>query len=241
MRPAAHLLFLRRQEKKAKEGDPQSATPALRYGANLRRGGCGVRRGTRFAAAQRRSDNHGESDHEARALRRAGHPANTLPQAQPEGVGSQTAKQPHGPLLRSAQSAQRAALAPGRCGPSEAMARMDVRFRGPFRMRRGAQRPADQGSRLFERSEFERDPAGREHRRLPAAKRRDAAYRVAFSLVTFSWRGKRKLLRRRAHTPAPALGKGTLQAIKTIANSAFCISAIGQNHPEIRSNNIASP
>ena len=37
----------------------------------------------------------------------------------------------------------------------------------PLCMRRGAQRPADQGSRLSERSEFERDPAGREHRRLP--------------------------------------------------------------------------
>ena len=111
----------------------------------------------------------------------------------------------------------------------------------PLCMRRGAQRPADQGSRLFERSEFERDPAGREHRRLPAAKRRDAAYRVAFSLVTFSWRGKRKLLRRRAHTPAPALSKGILKAIKTIANSACCISAKGQNHSEIRSSNIASP
>ncbi len=32
---------------------------------------------------------------------------------------------------------------------------------------------------------------------------------VAFSLVTFSWRRKRKLLRRRAHTPAPAPCKGT--------------------------------
>jgi hypothetical protein len=31
---------------------------------------------------------------------------------------------------------------------------------------------------------------------------------VAFSLVTFSWRRKRKLLRRRAHTPAPALNQG---------------------------------
>ena len=36
----------------------------------------------------------------------------------------------------------------------------------PFRMCRGAQRSADQGSRLFERSELERDPAGREHRRF---------------------------------------------------------------------------
>ena len=154
---------------------------------------------------------------------------------------SRTAKQPHGPSLRSAHTARAQAPRAAQTGPSAAMARMDVRLRVPFRMRRGAQRPADQGSRLFERSEFERDPAGREHRRLPAAKRRDAAYRVAFSLVTFSWRGKRKLLRRRAHTPAPALSKGILKAIKTIANSACCISAKGQNHPEIRSNNIASP
>jgi hypothetical protein len=50
----------------------------------------------------------------------------------------------------------------------------------PFWMRRGAERFADQGSPLFERSEFGRDPAKREHRRLPAAKRRDAASRVAF-------------------------------------------------------------
>ncbi len=54
-------------------------------------------------------------------------------------------------------------------------------------------------------SEFERDPAGCEHRRLPAAKRRDAACRVAFSLVTFSWRRKRKLLACRGDNPASAL------------------------------------
>ena len=132
---------------------------------------------------------------------------------------------PHGPLLRCAAlgpisraQAPRAA----QTGPSEAMARRGVRLRVPFRMRRGAQRPADQGSRLSERRrrECERDPAGREHRRLPAAKRRDAACRVAFSLVTFSWRVKRKLLRRRAHTPAPALTQSTSSTMKTIAVSA---------------------
>ncbi len=63
------------------------------------------------------------------------------------------------------------------------------------------------------RSEFERDPAGREHRRLPEAQRRDADSGVAFSLVTFfrpaiRWRSKRKLLRRQAHSPAPALNTG---------------------------------
>ena len=94
--------------------------------------------------------------------------------------------------------------------PSAAMARMDVR-RVPFRMRRGAQRPADQGSRLSERRrrEFERDPAGREHRRLPAAKRRDAACRVALLFGDFLSAKRKKVTRRRAHsrpppsTPAP--------------------------------------
>ena len=106
-----------------------------------------------LCAGARRSDNHGESDYEACALRRACHPANAPPQAQPEGGGqpnSPTAKQPHGPLLRSAQSAQRVALAPERFRPSAATARRDVRLRVPFRMRRGAQVLADQGSRLFE-------------------------------------------------------------------------------------------
>ena len=42
----------------------------------------------------------------------------------------------------------------------------------------------------------------------PFAKRRGRRLGVAFSLVTFSWRTKRKLPRRRARTPAPALNKG---------------------------------
>ena len=45
----------------------------------------------------------------------------------------------------------------------------------------------DQGSRLSERSECERDPGWTEHRRVPVAQRR-----VAFSLLTFFWRSKRK-------------------------------------------------
>ncbi len=63
---------------------------------------------------------------------------------------------------------------------------------------------ADQGLRLFEhrRCEFEQDPASAEHHRLPRAPRRVADSGVAFSLVTFFWRRKRKLLRRRAHPPA---------------------------------------
>ena len=145
--------LLRQRKVPKRKATLQSATPSRCYGANLRRGVCGVRRITHFAAAQLRSDKRGESDNEACARRRPCHPANAPPQAQPEGGGqpkSPTAKQPHGALLRSARSAQRVALAPGRCGPSEATARMDVRLRVPFRMRRGAQVLADEGSRLFE-------------------------------------------------------------------------------------------
>jgi|GEM_PF-669294 len=109
-------------------------------------------------------------------------------------------------------------------GPSAAMARVDVRW-VPFTMRRGAQgagrhgRPSARAScsdslRLSERSaQRVASSAARpthEHRRLPAAKRRDAACRVALSLVTFFRRDERKLLRRRAHTPAPALNPSML-------------------------------
>ena len=75
----------------------------------------------------RRSDSHGELEHEARALRRACHPAPCAPQAHPE--GNPGSRQPHGPLLRCAAlgpvsraQAPRAAQA----RPSAAMARMDV-------------------------------------------------------------------------------------------------------------------
>ena len=67
MRPAAQFLSLTRQRKKPKKGDPTSATPLLRSGANLRRGSDGVGRRTHFAALQLRSDNRGQSVHEATA------------------------------------------------------------------------------------------------------------------------------------------------------------------------------
>jgi hypothetical protein len=50
----------------------------------------------------------------------------------------------------------------------------------PVGLGRGAQPKTDQGERLSERSEFELDPVFGEHRRLPAAKRRDPDHRVAF-------------------------------------------------------------
>ena len=149
-RRARYLFFASPKKSTQKKGDPQSATPSRCYGANLRRGGCGVRRGTRYALARcARTTTASQLTRHARSDAHA-HPATAPPQAQPDGGGERTSQHPHGPLLRSAQSAQRAALAPERFGPSAAMARVDVRFRVPFRMRRGAQVLADQGSRLFE-------------------------------------------------------------------------------------------
>jgi hypothetical protein len=209
-RPPTHFLLLR-QMKVSKEKATHSLRP-LRVATGQTcvgaLAGCAVELALRCA---RRSNNHGESVNEACALRRACSPRNQpVAGAARWAWTAQTSKQPHGPLLRSTLSRGRKRRALG-IGPSEAMARRDVRLRVPFRMRRGAQRSADKGSRLSERSEFERDPAGREHRRLPEAKRRDAACRVAFSLVTFFWRSKRKLLAGRA-TPG-------LRPVKKHANN----------------------
>ena len=62
----------------------------------------------------------------------------------------------------------------------------------------GGWQKRDQGRALFERSEFARTPAFVAHHRLPEAKRRDPASRVAFSLPTFFWRSKRQVGCRRA-------------------------------------------
>ncbi len=92
-----YLFFASPKKSTQKKGDPQSATPSRCEGVNLHRVGCGVRRGTHCAAVQLRSDIHGESEHEARALRRACHPATAPTQAQPAGGGQpniQTTEQP---------------------------------------------------------------------------------------------------------------------------------------------------
>ncbi len=222
-RPASDSLsFASPKESKQRKGDPQSATPSRCEGANLRRGGCGVRRGTRFAASQRRSDSRGESVHEAAAHLRDCHPATASAQAQPEGGGSRTAIRviaaldPAWALPGASGGHQREARAPAKWGRAKQWPEW-MSAPHPLCVRRGAQGLADQGSRLSERSEFERDPAKPEHRRLPEAKRRDADSGVALSLVTFFRRRERKLLARRA---TPGLRPERRHAV-AIANTGF--------------------
>ena len=125
-RPACESLsFASPKESDQRKGDPQSATPSLRCGATCvgAVAGCAVELALRFA---RRSDNHGESVHEARALRRACHPATAPPQAQPAGgwelgsqqPNSQTAKQPNSQTAKQPLGPSRCLAAPGLRGVS---------------------------------------------------------------------------------------------------------------------------
>jgi len=236
------LSFASPKESKQRKGDPQSATPSLCEGANLRRvvAGCAVELALRYV---RRSNNHGESEHEARALRRPCSPRNR-PAA---GAASRgwAAEQPHGPLLRSAPFRGRKRPALRRLGRAQQWPVWMSDSRVPFTMRRGAQGVGRHGRRsarascsdlpwLSERrAQRKASSTARptpEHRRLPAAKRRDAACRVALSLVTFFRRRERKLLRRRAHTPASALNPAHLpnQHAKPSTSSALTDGARAQ-------------
>jgi len=226
--PAGEVLFFASPKKSTqKKGDPQSATPSLRYGANLRRSGCGVRRGTRFAL---RAPLGQPRRVRARSMGASTPmPPHNLPAAGAARRGGAaehpTAEQPHGPSLRSAQVAQRVALAPARWGRAQRWPVWMPAPRVPFTMRRGAQGVGRHGRRsarasctdslrLSERSaQRAASSAARpttEYRRLPAAKRRDAACRVALSLVPFFWRRERKGLARRGDIPASALSEGML-------------------------------
>ena len=233
---------MRRQEKKAKEGDPQSATPALRYGANLRRCGCGVRRGTSFAAAQRRSDNHGESDDEAWALRRPCHPATAPPQAQP--AGGLGAEQPNSHSgLRYARPDQRAALAPEAQGRAKQWPEW-MSAPHPLCMRRGAQRA---GWRVCRRTHALREltrrscPSGareraassaahpaREHHRLPRSEAQGTQTVGSPFLCLLSF-GEAKESESPAGAITRLLPKAKALTPNFIAASAYPTSASSQN------------
>ena len=111
--PAGDLLSCS-CKKGGKEHAPKSATPSLRYGANLCRGACGVCRRTHCALRasfrqlrQISLRKHARFDAHA-------HPASAPPQAQPQGVNSPT----------RAIAALGLVRAQHRIGPSAAMARV---------------------------------------------------------------------------------------------------------------------
>ncbi|SCX61487.1 hypothetical protein SAMN03159363_2294 [Variovorax sp. EL159] len=219
-RRATHFLLLRQKKVSKEKATPLSATPSLRYGAacgarvsrgpqnSLRSNSCGPDPRNAALLGAARGEGTPSGHRYARPLVSFGPSLRSALGVAPSLLGERAggrvsafiqarrcscAVDPHpNPLLKGrgsqSQSPSRAKQRPGP-KPSEAMARSVSK---PLWLRRGAERFADQGSPLFERSEFGRDPAKREHRRLPGAKRRDADSRVAFLLPTFLWRSKEK-------------------------------------------------
>ena len=241
----ARYFSLLRQRKVPK----RKATPSLRPLRCAKGQTCGVsvagcaaeltarlRRSVQTTAASQFT-RHGRSDAHA-------HPATAPPQAQPAGVDNRTSKQPNsrtsiraiaalGLVLRA--QAPRAAQA----GPSAAMARVDVLSPLPLWMRRGAQGLADQGSRLSERSEFERDPAKPEHRRLPRSEAQGTQTVGSPFLWFLSFGDAKERDSHAGRLPASALNEGMRpnqhpqeKTTKSIATSAYPTSASSQKHPK---------
>ena len=144
------------QKKSPKKASPAVCDPFAALRGNLRRGTCGVRRGTHFAAVQLRSDSHGEPVNEACAHQRACHPASTPPQAHPQGLGTTRAFAALGLGKKRRAAMGRTCFSPGRAQ------QWPVRMSEPLWPCREAQGRADQGSRLFEhrRCELSETPSG---------------------------------------------------------------------------------
>jgi hypothetical protein len=111
--------------------------------------------------------------------------------------------------------------------PSEAQARVVSK---PLCMRRGAERFADQGSPLSERSEFGRDPAKREHRRLPRSEAK-GSQTVGSPFFCLRFFGEAK----KSRSPAgarPGLGKQTISTDRKIGSDGKAASPHPNPLPE---------
>jgi len=193
-RRRSNFLLLRQKKVTKEKATLQSATPSRCEGANLRRGACGVRRGTHCAATQLRSDNHGESDDEACALRRAC-PPRKRPAA---GAARRGLKAAIHTGHRCARPGVRGAQRLRPSGPSAAMAR---NLPSPFaraekRRARGGRVPQNTRLRCLTccgclngaqqaRSEFRSTPRERASQVAPARSVGVTGSRVALSLLTF--------------------------------------------------------
>ncbi|MET3394209.1 hypothetical protein ABIC33_004883 [Variovorax sp. 1140] len=219
--PAADLLFFASPKKRRqKKGDPTVCVPPLRYGqpAVLDVGGgpqnslhCVALRQLRPLSLLRlRSSAQPEGSDPrhrfARLLNRLDWPS--LRSAADMGQELIRMHFAHRTPDTTRRSNDPRPQRPHRLIPSPAGAA--ERSKGPYVspplwLRRGAQRFADQGSPLFERSEFGRDPAKCEHRRLPrsAAKGSQTVGSPFFCLRFF---GEAKKSRSPAGA-SPGLGK----------------------------------
>jgi hypothetical protein len=226
-------FLLSRQEKVTKEkATLLRASPSLRYGAT-----CDARSGSataELAARLRRSARTTAVSQFTKCVCPAAHACTPCPallgthRREPEKRTSTRAIAALGPVCAARGACAR------KVGPSAAMARVDVRLldvrlstplldapaagrlRGEHG-RRSAHASLTDSPWLSERrapaqSEFHGAPRNRPGAGRPFAPRRGRRLGVAFSLVTFFWRSKRKLLARRA---TPGLRPQPKHALQT--------------------------
>ncbi len=209
-------FLLSRQEKVTKEKATLLCASLRCAAGNLRCSVRGCHRRTRCAPAALRSNNCGESVHEVRVS--FGTRTHPLPCASRHAQKGTQRTSIRAIALLGPVCAARGACA-REMGPSEAMARVDVRLSTPLldapatgrlrgeHGRRSAHAsftdsPCLTARRAPAHSVFQGAPPNRPGAGRPFAPRRGRRLGVAFSLVTFFWRSKRKLLARRA-TPGP--------------------------------------
>ena len=235
MSPRRASPFLSRRRKKGTKERATLLCASLRYAAgNLRCSVRGCHRRTRCAPAALRSNNCGESVHEVRVS--FGTRTHPLPCASRHAQkGTQRTS------IRAIALLGPVCAARGTCasevGPSEAMARVAVRLSTPLLaapaagwlrggmgveapMHRALTRRGCPSGAAQQRSEFHGAPRNRPGAGRPFAQRRGRRLGVAFSLVTFFWRSKRKLLARRATPGLRPQHRHAVATTKSIAASA---------------------
>jgi len=224
--PGMRVTFFRVAERKSpKKGRPPVCDPFASLRGDPRRGGCGVRRRTHFALARcvqttaaSQTTRHARFDAHA-------HPATAPTQAQPAGGGQPNSRT----STRAIASLGLATAAQSACAfwaerraaeqwpewmfsPNPLCVRRGAQRAGwhvcrRTHMLRGLARRSCLNGAAKQRSEFCGAPRPRAPQVAPARSAGDADSGVAFSLVTFFWRRKRKLLACRA-TPGLRLQHG---------------------------------
>ena len=234
MSPRRASPFLSRRRKKGTKERATLLCASLRYAAgNLRCSvrGCAAELTARCAL---RSNNCGKSVHEVRVS--FGTRTHPLPCASRHAQKGTQRTSIRAIALLGPVCAARGACA-SEVGPSEAMARVAVRLSTPLLaapaagwlrggmgveapMHRALTRRGCPSGAAQQRSEFHGAPRNRPAAGCPFAPRRGRRLGVAFSLVTFFWRSKRKLLARRASPGLRPQHRHAVATTKSIAASA---------------------
>ena len=235
-RRRSNFLLLRQKKVTKEKATPLSASPALRYGATCGARGQGALRNSLRACGAPLKQPQRVSSRSACVLRHTRHPARCAPRRIQRGWGTDihTGHRFARPRFTGA-SASRCAdwveRSEDPCGcsavlgcPPPVAAPAAGRLRGGMGVeapmlrhltRRGCPSGAAQQQSEFHGALRYRPDAG-----CPFAQRRGRRLGVAFSLVTFFWRSKRKLLARRATPGLRPQHRHAVVTMKSIATSA---------------------